>query len=217
MLFYPTAIGWHPAEKEEFGAAQYEAWQTMQRAHAIANGVYVAAVNRVGMENGDVRGNRVEGPGMEFWGGSFIADPFGRIIAKASHDREEILIGEIDPKSLEESAATGRSCATAASTRTRRSHIAFSIDRWIEFGREVRAAQAVTDATRRELGLSHAGRVGAARGHLDRLAARCRATGREAFKAIPWVYADIVRHLSRVEQVHILVQNATRKNARAAC
>ncbi|HEY2070120.1 MAG TPA: carbon-nitrogen hydrolase [Rhizomicrobium sp.] len=102
VLFYPTAIGWHPAEKEEHGTAQYEAWQTIQRAHAIANGVYVGAVNRVGWENGDVRGNRVEGPGLEFWGGSFIADPFGRILAKAPHDREDILIAEIDPKALEE-------------------------------------------------------------------------------------------------------------------
>ena len=96
VLFYPTAIGWHPAEKDEFGAAQYDAWQTIQRAHAIANGVYVAGVNRVGHENGDIRGNRAAGPGLEFWGGSFLADPFGRVIAKASHDAEEILIGEID-------------------------------------------------------------------------------------------------------------------------
>jgi N-carbamoylputrescine amidase len=102
VLFYPTAIGWHPREKEEFGTAQYEAWQTIQRAHAIANGVYVAAVNRVGLEHGDIRGNRVEGPGLEFWGGSFLADPFGRIIAKAAHDREEILIGEIDLATLED-------------------------------------------------------------------------------------------------------------------
>ena len=79
VLFYPTAIGWHPAEKDEFGAAQYDAWQTIQRSHAIANGVYVAAVNRVGMEHGDVLGNRAAGPGLEFWGGSFLADPFGRI------------------------------------------------------------------------------------------------------------------------------------------
>ena len=102
VLFFPTAIGWHPAEKEEFGAAQYDAWQTIQRSHAIANGVYVGAVNRVGHENGDIRGNRVEGAGLEFWGGSFIADPFGRIIAKAAHDREDILIGEIDLKALED-------------------------------------------------------------------------------------------------------------------
>jgi N-carbamoylputrescine amidase len=102
VLFYPTAIGWHPQEKDEFGTAQHDAWQTIQRSHAIANGVYVAAVNRVGVEHGDVRGNRVEGPGLEFWGGSFLADPFGRVIAKASHDREEILIGEIDLRQMED-------------------------------------------------------------------------------------------------------------------
>ena len=101
-LFYPTAIGWHPAEKAEFGAAQVEAWQTIQRSHAIANGVYVASVNRVGIEHGDVYGNRATGPGIEFWGGSFLADPFGRIIAKASQDAEEILVGEIDLGLIEE-------------------------------------------------------------------------------------------------------------------
>jgi len=102
VLFYPTAIGWHPAEKDKFGAAQYEAWQTIQRAHAIANGVYVASVNRVGLEHGDVLGNRAPGAGLEFWGGSFLADPFGRVIAKASHDAEEILLGEIDLALIEE-------------------------------------------------------------------------------------------------------------------
>ena len=102
VLFYPTAIGWHPSEKEEFGPAQYDAWQTVQRGHAIANGVYVAGVNRVGHENGDVQGDRAEGPGLQFWGGSFLADPFGRVIAKASHEAEEILIAEIDPKLLED-------------------------------------------------------------------------------------------------------------------
>ena len=102
VLFYPTAIGWHPAEKEEYGAAQYDAWQTIQRSHAIANGLYVAGVNRVGHEHGDILGNRAEGAGLEFWGGSFLADPFGRIIAKASHDREEILLGEVDLRLIEE-------------------------------------------------------------------------------------------------------------------
>ena len=95
VLFYPTAIGWHPAEKAEFGEAQYDAWRTIQRSHAIANGVYVAAVNRVGFE----------GPpdhGLEFWGGSFIADPFGRVIAQASHDKEEILLADVDPKVIDE-------------------------------------------------------------------------------------------------------------------
>jgi len=102
VLFYPTAIGWHPAEKDQYGAAQYDAWQTIQRAHAIANGVYVAGVNRVGKEHGDVRGDRAEGPGLEFWGSSFLADPFGRIIAKASHDCEEVLMGEIDLNLMED-------------------------------------------------------------------------------------------------------------------
>ncbi len=71
ILFYPTAIGWHPAEKEEWGAAQHDAWRTIQRAHAIANGVYVAVVNRVGQENGDIRGKAAPGSGLDFWGGSF--------------------------------------------------------------------------------------------------------------------------------------------------
>ncbi len=102
LLFYPTAIGWHPAEKAEFGKAQHDAWRTIQRSHAIANGVYVAVVNRVGMEHGDIRGNSAPGAGLEFWGGSFLCDPFGRVIAEASHDKEEILIGEIDLKALED-------------------------------------------------------------------------------------------------------------------
>ena len=109
-LFFPTAIGWHPGEKAEFGERQYDAWQTIQRAHAIANGVYVCAANRVGHEHGDVEheGILMRGPGdhtpqsgLEFWGGSFIVDPFGRVIAKASHDREEILYAELDPKEVE--------------------------------------------------------------------------------------------------------------------
>jgi N-carbamoylputrescine amidase len=102
VLFYPTAIGWHPDEKAQYGEAQYDAWQTIQRAHAIANGVYVAVVNRVGFEQGDIRGNKATGKGLEFWGGSFIADPFGRTIAKGSHDKEEILIGEVDSRVLED-------------------------------------------------------------------------------------------------------------------
>jgi len=102
VLFYPTAIGWHPAEKAQFGKAQHDAWRTIQRAHAIANGVYVAVVNRVGMEHGDIRGNRADGEGLEFWGGSFLCDPFGTVIAEASHNKEEILIGEIDLARLED-------------------------------------------------------------------------------------------------------------------
>ena len=95
VLFYPTAIGWHPKEKAEYGDAQADAWRTMQRSHAIANGVFVAAVNRIGHE-GPADG------GIEFWGGSFVADPFGRVLAEASRDREEILIVPCDPKLQEE-------------------------------------------------------------------------------------------------------------------
>jgi N-carbamoylputrescine amidase len=97
VLFYPTAIGWHPHEKAQHGAAQRSAWQTIQRAHAIANGVYVAVVNRVGHER-SLPGD----PGLEFWGSSFLADPFGIVVAEASTDREEILVGEIDLARIEE-------------------------------------------------------------------------------------------------------------------
>jgi N-carbamoylputrescine amidase len=94
VLFYPTAIGWHPSEKQEYGAAQVSAWETIQRSHAIANGIYVAAVNRVGFEPTPEK----KGDGIEFFGNSFIADPFGRILAKASPDKEEILTAVVDPK-----------------------------------------------------------------------------------------------------------------------
>src|SRR5690554_939674 len=96
VLFYPTAIGWHPHEKDEHGKAQFESWQTIQRGHAVANGVYVAAVNRVGLEKPSD-----DSAGIEFWGSSFIADPQGVIIAQASHDKEEILIAEIDLNRIE--------------------------------------------------------------------------------------------------------------------
>ncbi len=102
ILFYPTAIGWHPAEKAEFGVAQHDAWRTIQRAHAIANGVYVAVVNRVGFETGNIRGNEAPGQGLEFWGQSFLCDPFGRILAEASSDQEETLLGEVDLRALED-------------------------------------------------------------------------------------------------------------------
>ncbi len=95
VIFYPTAIGWHPAEKAQWGAAQHDAWRTMQRSHAIANGIYVAAVNRVGFEGPPERG-------LEFWGASFVSDPFGRVLAEASHDQEEILVVECDPAVMEE-------------------------------------------------------------------------------------------------------------------
>lgn len=96
ILFYPTAIGWHPHEKDEHGKAQFESWQTIQRGHAVANGVYVAAVNRVGLEKPSD-----DSAGIEFWGSSFIADPQGVIIAQASHDKEELLIADVDLKRIE--------------------------------------------------------------------------------------------------------------------
>ncbi len=95
VLFYPTAIGWHPAEKAQYGGAQLDAWRTIQRSHAIANGVFVAAVNRTGFE----------GPaesGIEFWGNSFISDPFGRVIAQASATEAEVLVAECNPKDMDE-------------------------------------------------------------------------------------------------------------------
>jgi N-carbamoylputrescine amidase len=97
VLFYPTAIGWHPSEKAKHGAEQRSAWQTIQRSHAVANGVYVAVVNRVGHEVPPEGGD-----GLEFWGSSFLADPFGVVIAEAPIDREEILVGEIDLERIEE-------------------------------------------------------------------------------------------------------------------
>ena len=91
VLFYPTAIGWHPKEKVQYGENQYGAWMNVMKGHAVANGVYVAAANRIGLEkylpNTD---------GIEFWGASFIAGPQGEILAQASHDKEEILMAEMD-------------------------------------------------------------------------------------------------------------------------
>jgi len=90
ILFYPTAIGWHPGEKAEYGTNQHGAWETIQRAHTVANGCFVAAVNRVGLET------PIGGDGLEFWGQSFVAGTSGQILAKASVDREEILLVDID-------------------------------------------------------------------------------------------------------------------------
>ncbi len=97
ILFYPTAIGWHPHEKKQHGKAQRDAWQTVQRGHAIANGVYVAAVNRVGLEKPDRKS-----PGIEFWGSTFIADPQGILLAEGSIGRQEIVLGEVDLRHLED-------------------------------------------------------------------------------------------------------------------
>jgi N-carbamoylputrescine amidase len=95
ILFYPTAIGWHPSERKQHGQAQHEAWETVQRSHAIANGVFVAVPNRVGHE--PHRG----GDGIEFWGQSFIADPSGVVLARARVDREEILVVACDLDAIE--------------------------------------------------------------------------------------------------------------------
>ena len=91
VLFYPTAIGWHPLEKEEYGVNQHGAWMNVMKGHAVANGVYVAAANRIGLEK-----YLPDTAGIEFWGSSFIAGPQGEILAQASHDKEEILIAEVD-------------------------------------------------------------------------------------------------------------------------
>jgi N-carbamoylputrescine amidase len=95
ILFYPTAIGWHPSEKAQYGQRQHSAWETVQRGHAIANGCYVATPNRVGHEVPD------GGDGIEFWGQSFIADPSGQILQRGSVEREEILIEELDLDALD--------------------------------------------------------------------------------------------------------------------
>lgn len=95
VLLYPTAIGWHPHEKDEHGDSQLEAWELMQRSHAIANGVFVAAVNRIGHE-GPAEG------GLEFWGSSFVCDPFGVVLGQASVDREEVLVVPCNRRRMEE-------------------------------------------------------------------------------------------------------------------
>lgn len=96
ILFYPTTIGWHPKEKAEFGKRQVDAWLTIQRAHAIANGVYVGAANRVGHE--DMKGT----DGLEFFGNSFLGDPFGNILTSASSTQSEVLVGSCSRKLLED-------------------------------------------------------------------------------------------------------------------
>lgn len=91
ILVYPTAIGWHDAEREEFGAGQHDAWETTQRAHAIANGLFVCAANRIGREQT-----------VDFWGASFVCDPFGQILQRASHDQVEIITADLDLRRIEE-------------------------------------------------------------------------------------------------------------------
>ncbi len=96
IIFYPTAIGWHPDEKEKHGKKQFDSWQTIQRGHAIANGVYVAAANRIGLEKAER-----DSDGIEFWGQSFICNPQGVILAQGSADKDEVLIAEIDLEKVE--------------------------------------------------------------------------------------------------------------------
>jgi N-carbamoylputrescine amidase len=98
VIFYPTSIGWHPHEKGEVGAAQLDSWKTIQKAHAVANGIYVAVVNRVGYEGKPEKGDA----GLQFWGNSFVADPSGQVIAEAAQDKEEILVVECDPAKSED-------------------------------------------------------------------------------------------------------------------
>ena len=95
VLLYPTAIGWHPREKKELGQSQHQAWELIQRSHALANGVYVAAVNRVGHEG-------ASDGGLEFWGASFVSDPFGIVLARAGHENDEVLVVACDRRRIEE-------------------------------------------------------------------------------------------------------------------
>ena len=99
ILFYPTAIGWHPAEKEEYGAAQHDSWELIQRSHAVANGCYVVSVNRTGFEA--TPGATANDEGIEFWGQSFLCDTSGQVIARASADAEEVLVAPIDHSKIE--------------------------------------------------------------------------------------------------------------------
>ena len=114
IIFYPTAIGWHPKEKRKFGKSQLDSWITMQKAHAIANGTYVAAINRVGIET---KGKKK----IEFWGNSMVIDPSGRIIAKAGNKKEDILVCEVDYKKID----------------TARQHWPFLRDRRTEFYKDI--------------------------------------------------------------------------------
>jgi N-carbamoylputrescine amidase len=98
VIFYPTSIGWHPHERKQLGAQQLDSWKTIQRAHAVANGIYVAVVNRVGFEGKPEKGD----PGIDFWGNSFVADPSGQLLSEAANDKEEILVVECDPGKSED-------------------------------------------------------------------------------------------------------------------
>lgn len=102
ILFYPTAIGWHPSEREQYGKAQHESWELMMRSHAVANGCFVCAPNRIGLEHVfDANGKPVHEEGIQFWGQSFIASPDGQVIRRASVDQEEVLVVDCDLSRVE--------------------------------------------------------------------------------------------------------------------
>ena len=102
ILFYPTAIGWHPSEKAEYGEAQHESWELIQRSHAVANGCFVCAPNRVGVGKIlDAKGKAVSEEGIEFWGQSFVAGPNGQVIRRGAVDREEVMVVECDLEKVE--------------------------------------------------------------------------------------------------------------------
>ena len=104
IVFYPTAIGWHPAEKRQYGEQQFDAWRTVQRSHAVTNGVFVAAANRVGCERllADSPSKPPDYEGIEFWGGSFVCDPMGKIIGEAGRESDEVVIADCDLGLIEE-------------------------------------------------------------------------------------------------------------------
>ena len=126
ILFYPTAIGWHPDEKAQYGRRQHSSWETVQRGHAVANGCYVVAPNRVGHEAPE------GGPGIEFWGQSFICDPSGEIIAKGSRDEEDVIVAEADSQVSRHSARTGHFCEIGGSMPTQTSRGASSTRRLLK-------------------------------------------------------------------------------------
>src|SRR6185312_16352554 len=161
VLFYPTAIGWHPKEKATHGAQQLDAWRTIQRSHAIANGCYVAAVNRVGLE----RPADAAGDGIEFWGSSFLADPFAPLWPRRPRTVRPSCWVRSTSGASRKSDAAGRFCATAGSTLTRGSAAASSTT----------TRSASPSRSRRHPGrpwLPHASRVGAASRHVARVAAQ---------------------------------------------
>ena len=204
VLFYPTAIGWHPHEKAEHGAAQRDAWRTVQRGHAIANGVYVAAVNRVGLRDSPRAAARASSSGAP------RSSPTRR--ASSSPRPRPIARRSSSPRSTRRAsrtcAATGPSCATGASTPTAGSPAGFSTR--TRGRKDVAAAE---DA--RRAGLSDAGRVGAARGDLDRLAAQQDRLARASSRRSRGSTARSSAGSRRERSCAILVESRAHEAARA--